>query len=71
MDNVLDMSDDENFIILLLDAVDGQAFSEVIEKNPEYKEIFNDFTFYNNTIMNVQVILIRKNQLLEIKGIIM
>lgn len=71
MDNVLDMSDDENFIILLLDAVDGQAFSEVIEKNPEYKEIFNDFTFYNNTIMNVQLILIRKNQLLEIKGIIM
>lgn len=50
MDNILDMSEDKNFIIFLLDSVDGQAFSEVIEDNPEYKEVFNDFTYYNNTM---------------------
>lgn len=48
--NMFEMSDDTNFIILLLDALDSETFEEVLENNPEYKEIFSDFTYYPNTM---------------------
>lgn len=44
------LSQDTNFIILLLDATDGCEFSQVLNSNPEYKEIFEDFTYYENTL---------------------
>lgn len=45
------MSDDENVIVLVLDAMDGRKFRELYEtRDPEYKEIFRDFTFYPDTL---------------------
>ena len=43
-------STDKNFIILLLDSVDSATFSKIMEENPEYNEIFEDFTYYANTL---------------------
>ena len=49
-ENMFQMSQDTNFIILLLDAVDGQAVSDMLKSNPEYQDIFTDFTFYDNVM---------------------
>ena len=43
-------SSDENLLILVLDAVDGRAFSEVLARDPAYPEIFEDFTCYTNAM---------------------
>lgn len=45
-----EMSKDENVIILLMDTVDAGIFDEVIQDNPEYKEVFEDFTYFDNTL---------------------
>lgn len=45
-----EMSSNTNFIILLLDAVEGETFQTLLEEHPEYKETFEDFTFYNNAL---------------------
>ena len=44
------MSSDQNFVILVLDAVDAKSLAEVIESNPKYSDIFDDFTAFNNTV---------------------
>lgn len=48
--NQMELSSDKNFIILVLDAVDGETFGNMMEENPQYKEIFNDFTFYSDAM---------------------
>lgn len=45
-----EMSTEENFIILLLDAIDEECFWQVWERHPEYREAMADFTFYNNAL---------------------
>lgn len=49
-DKLYEMSDDKNFIIFLLDAVDARNMTELLKENPEYEEIFEDFTYYPNTV---------------------
>ena len=44
------MSPDTNFIILLFDTLDGGAFSDVVLGNNEREAIFEDFTYYDNTV---------------------
>lgn len=44
------MSKEQNFIILLLDALDGGAFSDMVVGNEEREGIFEDFTYYDNTV---------------------
>ncbi len=44
-----DMSSNKNFVILMLDATEGEMTAKVLEDDPEYKEAFKDFTFYPNT----------------------
>ena len=44
------MSEDQNFVILLLDSVDARTFSEMLESHPEYESSFRDFTYFENTI---------------------
>lgn len=46
--DLLTMSTEQNFIILLLDAVDAQSLTEIIKSDPQYLEIFDDFTAYHN-----------------------
>ena len=41
---------DTNFIILLLDAMEGGTYNEVAQNHPEYAEIMKDFTYYDNTV---------------------
>lgn len=45
-----EMSTDQNFIILLLDAIDEECFWQIWEQHPEYQEAMEDFTYYNNAL---------------------
>lgn len=49
-DYELTMSENQNFIILLLDGLDGGAFSDVVIGDEKKEAIFDDFTFYDNTM---------------------
>lgn len=49
-ENMFQMSQDTNFVILLLDAVDAQVLQGMMEEEPAYQDIFTDFTFYNNVV---------------------
>ncbi len=44
------MSREQNFVIFMLDAADSREFSYLLEQNPEYRDIFADFTYYENTV---------------------
>lgn len=44
------MSSDRNFIILLVDTLDGGTFSDVVLGNDEVESAFEDFTYYDNTV---------------------
>lgn len=49
--DILTMSEKENFVILLLDAVDSPVLNEIItNESDQYKEIFEDFTYYTNAM---------------------
>lgn len=48
--NMFDMSQDRNFVILMLDAVDADTMNHMLETNSEYRDIFTDFTSYNNVM---------------------
>lgn len=49
-DYALDVSDDENLFILLLDCVDVNYYEQAAEEFPEISDVFDDFTFYRNTL---------------------
>ena len=49
-DHYNDASSDRNFFILLVDAVDSQYFGNIVESNPEYQDLFKDFTYYPDTL---------------------
>lgn len=49
-ENQLEMSENSNFVILMLDAMDAGVFSKVMEDHPEYQETFADFTYYPDTM---------------------
>lgn len=44
------LSSNRNFIILVLDAVDSASLNELFAQQPEYEDIFTDFTYYRNTV---------------------
>lgn len=48
--DLFEVSENQNFIILLLDAADSTTFTELLEKHPEYEDIFEDFTYYRNAM---------------------
>ena len=50
VEDEFEMSEDENFVILLLDAADSREFSSLLEEHPEYRETFSDFTYFENTM---------------------
>lgn len=49
-ENFNTISSDKNFVVLLNDAVGSSEFNSVLEENPEYKEVFEDFTYYPDTL---------------------
>lgn len=44
------LSQDQNFLVLLLDAVDAKTFEEVMDSDPAYTETFADFTYYPDMV---------------------
>ncbi len=48
--NFSTLSEDKNFVILLCDAVGSSEFKKVLEENPEYKDVFEDFTYCPDTL---------------------
>lgn len=49
-ENFNEISTNKNFLIVLNDAVASVDFGNVLNENPEYKEIFEDFTYYPDTL---------------------
>jgi hypothetical protein len=45
-----DYSSDTNYIMFVLDSVDGTEESEVLANHPEYTEALKDFTYYDNVM---------------------
>lgn len=45
-----EVSEDKNFIIFLLDAVDSQKFKSAAENRPEVKEALDGFTYYEDAM---------------------
>ena len=46
---LLDMADQQqNMVVFLMDAVDGETFQEVMQAHPEYEAFFKDFTYFSN-----------------------
>lgn len=45
-----ELSNDTNFIILLVDAVDADAFDELLVAKPEIQKDFDGFTFFKNSV---------------------
>ena len=48
--DILMMSQNKNLVILLLDMLDADLFSQSLEEHPEYSKIFEDFTYYDNVV---------------------
>lgn len=46
----LEMSTDQNLVLLIVDSVDGTRLSEMLAEHSEYKETFRDFTCFENTM---------------------
>ena len=45
------VSSTQNFIVLVMDAMDSMTFQKLAEtENPEYREYFEDFTYYPDTL---------------------
>ena len=44
------ISSDKNFVIILNDAVGSVEFNSVLEANPDYKKVFEDFTYFPDTL---------------------
>lgn len=49
-DNINTYSNDRNFLILLLDAVDSERFYKAVNEMPLYQDTFADFTYYPDTV---------------------
>ena len=47
---MFEMSQDTNFVILVLDSLDSKTLSEVIQNEERYRDVFKDFTYYPNTV---------------------
>lgn len=43
-------STDKNFVIFVVDSVDGGTFEQLVDSTPEYKEALRDFTYYSNSL---------------------
>lgn len=47
--NVFLMSEDQNLVVFLLDAIDNTAIKKELENDPELKVALDGFTYYDNT----------------------
>lgn len=52
--HINELSDEQNFVIILLDAVDAVAFNDIVNESPQYASSFSGFTFFKNTVGSYQ-----------------
>jgi len=45
-----DFSSDKNVIIIILDTYQSDVFQEIINENEKYKDMFDGFTYYRNSV---------------------
>ena len=50
VEGLQEYSTDKNFVIFVVDSVDGDTFEEVVNETPEYQQVLQDFTYYNNAV---------------------
>lgn len=48
-ENINTVSSDENIIVFILDAFEASFMDNILESDPEYQDVFSDFTYYRNT----------------------
>lgn len=44
------MSSEKNFVIFVADTVSSGEFDEILREDPKYADVFEDFTFYTDTL---------------------
>jgi len=49
-ESIFEFSAEKNVMILVLDTFQGDIFQEIIKENPEYKDLFDGFTYYRNAL---------------------
>ena len=56
IDDQMALSDDKNYIILMVDAVDAEVFSGLLADHPEYETgVLRDFTRYTNVLSGYHI----------------
>ena len=48
--NINNVSENQNFYIFLLDAVDSESFYNTLKESSKYKDLFEDFTYYSDAL---------------------
>ncbi len=48
--DIMTMSEDTNYLILILDTVDAGLVRDMWDEHPEYEKAFEDFTWFENTM---------------------
>lgn len=48
--NFSTMSSEKNFVVFVVDTVSAGKFDEILSENPQYSDVFKDFTLYTNTM---------------------
>lgn len=43
-------SSDKNLIVLVVDAIDNKEFQAALERNPEFSDTFDDFTYFDDAL---------------------
>ncbi len=49
-ETMFEFSQEQNVIILVLDAFQSDVFQEIIDEDDEYREMFDGFTYYRNAV---------------------
>ena len=49
-DGAFEMSEENNFVIFLLDGIDEKEFEKVLDTHSEYLDVFEDFTAFSNVM---------------------
>lgn len=50
MENYNTVSSDKNFLVFVVDTVDSQTFKSVMDSNTEYMNLFEDFSYFKDTM---------------------
>lgn len=49
-EGMLSLSEEKNLVVFVLDTFDAGYMNEILENRPEYKELLEDFTYFDNAL---------------------